>query len=174
MNWIFRGKEYVALAEFEHEFDFPLHGFVYQINYTDGTKYIGMKTFKSKTTLAALADGTIREGAIRIGKNVKRREDGSIIHTKADKSLNKSMKATREYFDVVYKESRWQKYEGSCKDATLNTTEIESKEILMLAQSKRHLSYLENYYLYSLGCIEPGSIYRNSNIGGLYYKGSLI
>jgi len=126
-------------------------GFVYCINYTDGTKYIGKKNFWStfeKETLKR--DGVKRDGHLefvgrrRGGKNVKR--------------------------ERFRKEMNWRKYNGS--SSYTDGKQIESKEILKLCSSKLDLTYWETYYLMEAKVLFD-DIYLNCNILGKFYAGQL-
>jgi len=88
MHWIYQNKEVTSVSDLPED----VMGFVYVIEYDDGTYYFGQKNMFKSTTLNALKNGETREGAKRIGKN------------KGGK---------RVYFDVVTKESNWLTYEGS-------------------------------------------------------------
>jgi len=141
-NWIYEGRE---LKETPKEF----YGFIYLLTTTCSKKYIGMKVFHNKVTLPALKNGTIREGAERVGKNVK---------------------GKRTYFDVLYKPSDWKTYESSCKE--LEDYEIASKEIIQMAESKRELNYLEVKHLFIAEAIEDDN-FLNGNISGRWFRGNL-
>jgi len=71
----------------------------------------------------------------------------------------------------VVKESDWRRYTGSSK--LFGSKDIVKKEILCIAKSKRHLTYLENKELYSRAVLEDDK-YRNDNISGKMFKGNLI
>lgn len=125
------------------------YGYIYCITYTDSTKYVGKKNFYKKMTLPALKSGEIRPGAERIHKNINRK---------------------RKPLDVLYKESDWKTYNGSSK--LTEGKEIQSKEILCFANSKRHLTYLEVKYLFILEVLESDA-YLNENILGKFYNNVL-
>ena len=103
-----------------------LYGFVYKITYSDHTFYIGKKVFYN-----ILSVPTTKKGKSEvIGSEYKRRIKG---------------KGLIPYVDIK-KESNWKKYTGS------NDTEpidIINREILDIAYSKLHLTFLENRYLYT-------------------------
>lgn len=74
----------------------------------------------------------------------------------------------------VVQESNWKAYWGSNSEfkdfrLTLDPSEF-TREILVLARSRKLLTYYENKYLFSRGVIEPGSLYFNDNVEGRYFK----
>lgn len=121
MNWIYKDESFT-------EIPFEKYGFIYRIEYSDGTRYIGKKSFFNLVTLPPL-------------KNTK----------------------TKRH---VIKESNWKKYSGSCKKAKDKT--IVKKEILELCNSKRHLTYAEESWLFLCDVLYFDS-YLNSNIGGRHF-----
>jgi len=132
------------------QIDSSIIGFVYVIEFTDGTKYIGKKNFYSTRTLPALKSGKIREGAIRTFKIGK---------------------GKREYYDIVKKESNWKTYQGShinCKDKI-----PKYKRILAYADSKLQLTYLEAKFLFSFDVLLNPK-YLNDNILGTFYRVNLL
>ncbi len=143
MTWIYEGSKTSTIVKGHY-------GFVYEITYGDGTKYIGKKSFYTYSTLPALKNGEQRPNSKRIGKN----KDGK-----------------RVYFDIVSKESNWKDYEGSNKETTGLT--VIKKEILEYAKTNRYLTYLEVKYLFEYGVLETEK-YRNLNINGKWFKGGLI
>jgi len=67
----------------------------------------------------------------------------------------------------VIKISNWKKYLGSSKEIPTND-KVVSKKILELANSKYHLSFLEEKYLFEVSaCINKN--YYNKTIGRRYY-----
>lgn len=138
MTWLYEGSTIYELPE-------NVFGFVYLIEYTDGTKYLGKKQTTSFTTLPALKSGEQRPNSTRVGKN----KNGK-----------------RVYFDVVAKEAKWQQYTGSSKATTGKT--IENKHILEFAHSKRYLTYLEVKYLFTFEVLESDD-YLNDNISGRWF-----
>lgn len=138
MTWFYEGSPIRDLPE-------DTFGFVYLIDYTDGTKYIGKKQTVSTVTLPALKSGKQRPGSARVGKN---------------------RNGKRVYFDIVTKEANWRNYTGSSK-ATSGKT-INTKHILEFAHSKRFLTYLEAKYLFSFEVLEDDE-YCNDNILGKFF-----
>jgi len=143
LNWTHCGKAITELPD-------NVFGFVYKLTMESDKLYIGMKQCFSKSTLPALKNGTVREGAKRIGKN----KNGKRI-----------------YFDVVYKESKWKTYESSSTEVDNET--IVKKEILEFAPTKRSLSYLEVKHLFLNEVLEDTN-YLNMNISGRWFKGRLL
>lgn len=142
MTWTYQGKEIKTLPS-------DIFGFIYLIEYSDGSKYIGKKQAISKQTLPALKDGKEREGAVRVGKNV----------------LGK-----RKYFDIITKESNWKLYVGSCKEA--KHLKPIKKEILMFATDKINLTFNEVECLIKYDVLRDDK-FLNANILGKFYKGRI-
>ena len=126
------------------------HGFVYLIEYTDGTLYIGKKNLYSIKTMAPLKNGKVREGTI--------------------KQTFKIGSGKRVYKDIVKKESDWKTYQGSHADCKAKT--VKKKYIIALAKSMGELTYLEAKYLFAAGVLEDDN-YLNDNILGRFYKGHI-
>jgi hypothetical protein len=132
--------------------DFPENtiGFVYQIEYEDGTKYIGKKNLYSVKTLPILKNGKIRPNAERI----------FTIGT-----------GERIYHDRIKKESDWQTYNGSHK---LCKNKIpKEKLILAYAYNKYQLTYLEAKYLFIYEVLEKEE-FINDNILGSFYRSNRL
>lgn len=138
MNWTYKGEEVTEAPE-------EYLGFIYEIWYEDGTRYIGKKNMWSEKRLPPLRNGKIREGAKRSYKQGKGR---------------------REYYDLVKKETNWKKYKGSSKNSIGKV--VKQKEILAFAKSKRYLTYLEVKYLFIQDALEDPD-YLNDNILGKFY-----
>jgi hypothetical protein len=143
MNWLLNGKEITDISQFPPN----VFGFVYEIITPDGKKYIGKKVLyhnqKRKLTRAELAEQTGR----------------------GRKSLYK----------IIQKESDWKSYIGS--NSNLKKLIVEGKvtkeslkrHVLELAFDKKHLTYLETKYLFSLGVLENPNSYYNDNILGKFF-----
>lgn len=142
IQWLYDEQPYTPL---------PLdYGFIYQIDYDDGTSYIGKRNFYSEVTLPALKNGTIRPEAVqRVGRNIN---------------------GKRVQFDIIRKESAWRKYNGS-SELTKGKTII-AKTILAICQSKRELTYMECKALFCLNAIEDEK-YLNANILGKFHRDNL-
>ncbi len=143
MDWSFEGKPFVEVPD--------LYGFIYEIEYTDGSKYIGKKNFYDRKELDPLKKGGTRKfhiefvGRNRGGKRVK-----------------------REVFKTV---SNWMKYEGS--HDTAEDLTIASKTIIALVPTKRSLTYLEAKMLFCKEAIEDDT-YLNIQILGRFFKDNLL
>ena len=125
-------------------------GFVYRITLSTGHQYIGKKNCFKKLKLPALKNGTIREGAERIGKN----KDGK-----------------RVYFDILTRETDWKEYTSSSD--ILDPELITHKTILEWAPTTRSLTYLETKYLFTNSVLEDEN-YLNRNILNKFFKGKLL
>jgi len=71
----------------------------------------------------------------------------------------------------VTKESKWRDYTSSSK--LFGSREVVEKRILMVAKSKRHLTYLETKFMFQEDVLE-NEIYLNDNIGGRFFADKLI
>ena len=143
--WIYNGSEVTALGELPKD----SYGFIYKINYSDGTCYYGKKNLYKKVTLAALKSGEQRPNSERKGRNIK---------------------GKRVYFDILTKESDWLEYSGSSEKT--EGLEIVSKEILLVAYSKRELTYQEAKCLFWEEAIE-NELCHNANILKLFFRDNL-
>ena len=144
-NWLYKDKEINDIEDFGEQTPF---GFVYMIgNTTTGKTYIGKKFLQHKKTK-------------KLGKKAIAEQTGP------------GRKKTKE---VTYAESDWKTYWGSCKPLHEDITNVGEdkfyKEILELAWTSKHLSYLEAKYQFTLGCLEKDSY--NDNIQGRYFKKDL-
>ena len=146
MAWTYKGKNIESYDDLLPECSNTPFGFIYKINYVDGTHYFGKKNLFKKITLAALKSGEQRPNSERKGKNIK---------------------GKRVYFDVVTKESDWLIYEGSSEKT--EKLEIHSKEILLVAYSKRELTYQEAKCLFWEEAIED-ALCHNANILKLFFR----
>ncbi len=68
----------------------------------------------------------------------------------------------------VTTESKWRTYNGSSK--LFGTKDIAEKRILVIAKSKKHLTYLETKFMFERNVIES-ELYRNDNIAGKFFRG---
>jgi len=125
-------------------------GFIYCITYSDGKRYVGKKNFYKRLTLPALKT------------NKKRAGHTSFIRKRKNNRL--------ALLEITEKESDWKTYEGSSQLTT--DKEIVCKEIIDIAKSKRHLTYLEVKHLFVLEVLEKEE-YLNENINRMWYKGNL-
>lgn len=72
---------------------------------------------------------------------------------------------------VIKKESDWLTYKGSHPTLLEHDGPV-VKEIMEYTSSKRHLTYLEESYLFKFKAIEDPK-FLNNNIGGRFYRGNL-
>jgi len=124
-------------------FDTPVgFGFVYMIKFEDGEKYIGKKNFYSKRK-----------------RNFGKKELALIT----DKRKKK--------YEIVTKESDWKSYvsSNSVVHQKIKDGIPYYKEILFLGSCSKHLSFLEEYYLFTYSVLWNED-YINDNIGGRYFS----
>ena len=146
LKWTYQNKEIESMEDLPNGY-----GFVYVLTYKSEKYYIGKKAFYDHKTLPVLKSGEERPNAKRIGKN----KNGK-----------------RVYYDIVSKESNWKKYEGSHKEID-EDDELVSKEILEIAKTKRHLTYLEAWWLFNADVLASEDCY-NQNIMGNFFRSNLI
>ena len=127
------------------------YGFIYQIDYDDGTRYVGKKNIWITEELPPLKSGKLRDNVVS--------------------TVNRIYKGKRITMDIVVKPSDWRKYTGSSKLTQGKT--IIRRTVLITAQSKRHLTYLETKALFCLNVLEDDT-YLNENCLGKFFKGNLI
>jgi len=145
VNWLYKGNKIENVEDFGKHTPF---GFVYLISNTiDGRIYIGKKFLQHKKTK-------------KLGKKVMAEQTGP------------GRKKTKE---VSYAESDWKTYWGSCKPLLEDVKRLGEdkfyKEILDLAWSSKHLSYLEAKYQFKTDVLETNSY--NDNIQARYYRKDL-
>lgn len=144
--WIYKNKEIYSIE------DMPDNaiGFVYEITFTDGSKYIGKKNLYSERTLAPLKSGKPREGHVCFTSRIKNRH--------------------KVNYEVIKVESDWKKYKGSHQDCKNKEPTI--KKIIAFAYSKLELTYLEAKALFVYEVLENKD-YINDNILGSFYRSNL-
>jgi hypothetical protein len=145
-NWLFFKKPITTIDQFpENTF-----GFIYKITHIDTNKaYIGKKSLyhnkKHKLTKKQLAEQPVTRGR----------------------------KSTHE---VIQSESDWKTYYGSSKElaADIKQFGIEKfrREIIYIAKSKKHLTYLELKAQFQYDVLEINSY--NDNILGKFFRKDLI
>lgn len=145
INWLYKGSKIKNIEDFGEQTPF---GFVYLISNTvDGRIYIGKKFLQHKKTK-------------KLGKKAIAEQTGP------------GRKKTKE---VSYVESDWKTYWGSCKPLLEDVTRLGEdkfyREILDLAWSSKHLSYLEAKYQFKTDVLETNSY--NDNIQARYYRKDL-
>ena len=143
MNWLYNEKEITDISQFPPN----TFVFIYEVITPQGKKYIGKKVLfhnqKKKLTKVELAEQTGR--------------------------------GRRKTFKVVQKESDWKKYFGSnthLKNQISKgevTLEDLSKQIIEVAFTKKHLTYLETKILFQLEVLEKPGEYYNDNILGKFF-----
>ena len=143
MNWLYNEQEITDISQFPQN----TFGFVYKVITPEGKKYIGKKVLfhnqKKKLTKVELAEQT-----------------GS---------------GRRKTFKIVQKESDWKKYFGSnthLKNQISKgevTLEDLRKQIIEVAFTKKHLTYLETKILFQLEVLEKPREYYNDNILGKFF-----
>jgi hypothetical protein len=145
INWLYKGNKIENIEDFGEQTPF---GFVYLIsNIIDGRIYIGKKFLQHKKTK-------------KLGKKAIAEQTGP------------GRKKTKE---VSYAESDWRTYWGSCKPLLEDVKRLGEdkfyKEILDIAWSSKHLSYLEAKYQFKTDVLETNSY--NDNIQARYYRKDL-
>ena len=144
MNWTYKGKEMVSIENFEPW----VFGFVYEIEYKSGKKYLGKKNLLSYIEKDALLNGNKRKGHIKFLNRIKKRK-----------------RVKRELTGV---ESNWKTYSSSSTDIPKDD-KIVAKRILFMANRSQQLSYLEERELFRVEA-SVNTQYHNLNIGGRYFK----
>ena len=143
MNWLYNEKEITDISQFPSN----TFGFVYEVITPKGKKYIGKKVLfhnqKKKLTKVELAEQTGR--------------------------------GRRKTFKVIQKESDWKKYFGSNTHLKNQISKGEvtlgdlRKQIIEVAFTKKHLTYLETKILFQLEVLEKPGEYYNDNILGKFF-----
>lgn len=126
-------------------------GFVYLItNIITGEKYIGKKSFHSRTN-----------------KKLGKKEIKNLPITRGRKASTKK----------VIKESDWKEYYSSSlrlkEDVNKYGKQNFIREVIKLCKTKKELSYYETKYLFIYGVIEPNSQFINDSILGKFYRKDL-
>lgn len=155
-NWkyFYPDNSYILISSLEDIIAFTgniidkIYGFIYKLTYTDNTFYIGKKNFYKYEELPVSNRKTNR---IVIGEPFKKRYNGKLV-----------------LFEKVQKETNWLKYTGSHE--FIEPKELKKREILEIAFSKLHLTYLENKYLYNNILLKSC---LNQNISDKIYKDKL-
>ena len=167
MNWVYQDR---AIKSHDDLFK-DCTDFVYELLFTDGTKYIGKKTVRSISTLPVLKTKS-RPGSGVICKHVLRDEDGKIITSKQGRknARERGLKAKAEYYEELLTDKPFTKYEGSSEENEGKT--LEHKEILYQSSNKKTASYIETALLFTNEVLFTEE-YNNKNISGTYYDNSL-
>ena len=126
-------------------------GFIYELEYTDGHRYIGQTRMFSQNELDAMKNGTKRQGHIKF--------------------VNRNRKGRRVKREIVRKENKkWRDYEGSTDNSIGKT--LKSKKILRLCEQSIDLHYWETYYLMVNNALFDDT-FLNDNVGGTYFAGKV-
>jgi len=166
MEWVYQDTVITHLPP-------AAYGFIYQLHFDDGYKYIGKKDAYATLEKPAKKSGEVREGCERVYHNILRNEQGKIIVSKKDQQAakNRGCKGTREAYDRGIYESNWRTYESSSEE--VKNYKLISKEILEFAPTKRALTYLETKYLFcNDAIIDP--LYLNKNIIKRWFRDNLF
>ncbi len=111
---------------------------------------------------------TLKDGKKYIGKKAFWGTTKKNLTLKEIEALpNKRLKKWK----YVTKESKWRSYTSSSK--IFGSREVAEKRILMVAKSKRHLTYLETKYMFQHNVLEVDE-YLNDNISGKFFRANLI
>lgn len=124
-------------------------GFVYEIEYESGKKYIGKNKSISVRNIKAKLNGEPRKGHIRF--------------------FNRIVNRKRTKYEEVVKESKWREYVGS-SELIDNEDKIVKKTILLVLDNEAAMTYYEAKLLFSSGAIESDKYYNESIFGRLYKK----
>lgn len=147
-NWLYKGKVIENVEDFGEQLPF---GFIYIItSIIDDKFYVGKKFITHKKTK-------------KLGKKAISEQTGP------------GRKKTKE---VTYAESDWKTYWGSCKPLLDDVKKLGEasfiKQIIDLAYTSKHLSYLEAKHQFKLDCLEPHVNSYVDNIQGRYFKKDLV
>jgi hypothetical protein len=144
MNWTYNKEEIKELSHFPEN----TYGFIYKITHIPSNKaYIGKKVLYHN-------------------KKVKL--------TKKDLEIYEGVVGRRPAYKIATNESDWKKYWGSNKPL-LELKKTESltdfkREILLLAPTKKLLTYYETQVLFVYRVLEEPDMYFNDNILGKFYR----
>jgi len=142
--WIYDNQEMLDISQFPKN----TFGFVYRINHIPTDKsYIGKKVlYHNRKT--------------KLGKKELVQYEGLV--------------GRKPVYKMVTKESNWEKYYGSNK-SLLELVKTEPKEnfkrdILILAPTKKLLTYQETKFLFVFRVLEEPEMYFNDNIQGKFFR----
>ena len=167
MTWTYYGK---SVLSHDDLFD-NCTDFVYELTYSDNTKYIGKKTIRSISTLPVLKTKS-RPGSGVICKHILRDEDSKIITSKhgRKKARERGLKAKAEYYEELLTDKPFIKYEGSSEENKGKT--LVSKEILYQCSNKKSATYIETSLLFTNEVLFTDK-YNNKNILGRFFDNDL-
>jgi len=162
--------EYNDAETFVDELPRDAIGFIYELYFKSGKKYIGKKTAVSTITKPSKLNGTKRKNHFRfINKRKLMNEED--LGNRTSTQLRNDVRTKLVKYEVIKKESNWREYCGSSKEIP-NTDELVSKRILFFVSTLTSLSYLEEKMLfYSNASVSKD--YYNRSIGGRYFDNAL-
>jgi hypothetical protein len=146
-KWMHNGQEVTNIS------DPAIHGFVYEIQFADGTKYVGKKKIHSVTTKPALKNNKKRAGHIRF---LKKRKNRKLVQ-----------------FEEISNQSNWLSYIGSFDKNEFEDNTVVSRTIISFHPTKKSLSFAETELLFKQDVLKKDE-YRNSNIDGKYFKKDIM
>lgn len=143
--------EITNIEQIKEKFSLELpYGFIYVIGYNDNTFYIGKKVFYKYVDLPITFNTKVRENVIGEPFN-KRKNHKLVLH------------------ETVRKESNWLNYTGS--NELIEPKIITHRNMLQIAVSKLHLTFLENKYLFN-NILKPNCI--NLTIDNKIFKDKVL
>ena len=144
MNWTYRKETIENISQFPEN----TYGFVYKVNHIPtGKSYIGKKIL-------------FYQRKVKLGKKELAQYEGVV--------------GRRPAYKLAIKESNWKNYWGSSKPL-LEVLESDpkenfTKEILILAPTKKLLTYYETQSLFVYRVLEEPEMYFNDNILGKFFR----
>lgn len=167
MNWTYKGKNIYSHEDLHLE----CTDFVYELVFSDNTRYLGKKTVRSESILPAQKKG-IREGAERVFRHILRDDNGKIITSKAGRkqARKEGKKAIKEPFDRLVTDKPFTKYTGSSEENEGKT--LVAKAILFQTSDKKTASYIEVAMLFENNVLF-NTEFNNQNISGVWFDDSL-
>jgi len=142
--WIYDNEEMLDISQFPQN----TYGFVYRINHLPTDKsYIGKKIL-------------YHQRKVKLGKKELAQYEGVV--------------GRRPAYKIAIKESNWKKYYGSNK-SLLELVENDPptnfrRDILILAPTKKLLTYQETKFLFVFRVLEEPEMYFNDNIQGKFFR----
>ena len=144
MNWIYKKEIIENISQFPEN----TYGFVYKINHLPSKKsYIGKKIL-------------YHQRKVKLGKKELAQYEGVV--------------GRRPAYKLAIKESNWKNYWGSSK-SLLEVLKDEpktnfTKDIIILAPTKKLLTYYETQALFLYRVLEEPEMYFNDNILGKFFR----
>ena len=168
MEWFYQSKPVKELQA-------NVYGFVYKLHLAGGLMYVGKKDIVSYISKPIKKDLSQRPGHVEFfNKNVMLDPyTGKIVVSRSDKAKLRRLgvKATRQTYEKIAKESNWREYISSSDDISDHI--IIYKEILEFLPTKRSLTYKEEWWQFNLNILEDDN-YINKQIGNRYYRNKLL